>query len=135
MVIDTVKMKKGYKVLIIDDSEEILRTYKKFFRKKNYIVSTASNGLDGLKILQTEPSDYDLVITDIVMPNISGVGIISIVKKKLPNILIIAITGWGEHPEMLASEAEADLVLDKPIDLLELDKLIINLLESKKKIS
>ncbi len=127
-------MKKGYKVLIIDDSEEILRAYKKFFRKKNYIVSTASNGLDGLKILEAEPCDYDLVITDIVMPNISGVGIISIVKKKFPDILIIAITGWGEHPEMLASEAEADLVLDKPIDLSELDKLIINLLESKKKL-
>jgi len=125
--------KKGYKILIIDDSEEILRTYKKFFLKKNYIVSTASNGLDGLKILQTKPSDFDLVITDIVMPNISGVGIISIVKKKFPNILIVAITGWGEHPEILASEAEADLVLDKPIDLLELDKLIYNLLESKKK--
>jgi len=125
--------KKGYKILIIDDSEEILKTYKKFFVKKNYIVSTASNGLDGLKILQTKPCDFDLVITDIVMPNISGVGIISIVKKKFPDILIIAITGWGEHPEILASEAEADLVLDKPIDLSELDRLINNLLESKKK--
>jgi DNA-binding response OmpR family regulator len=124
-------MQKKYKILIIDDSEEILNTYKKFFTKKNYSVSTASNGLDGLKILQTEPNDFDLIITDIVMPNISGVGIISIVKKKFPEILIIAITGWGEHPEMLASEAEADLVLEKPIDLMELDKRIIDLIQSK----
>ncbi|MBA4366308.1 MAG: response regulator [Desulfobacterium sp.] len=124
-------MQKKYKILIIDDSEEILNTYKKFFTKKNYSVATASNGLDGLKILQTEPSDFDLIITDIVMPNISGVGIISIVKKKFPEILIIAITGWGEHPEMLASEAAADLVLEKPIDLMELDKRIIDLIQSK----
>ncbi len=124
-------MQKKYKILIIDDSEEILNTYKKFFIKKNYSVATASNGLDGLKILQTEPNDFDLIITDIVMPNISGVGIISIVKKKFPEILIIAITGWGEHPGMLASEAEADLVLEKPIDLMELDKRIIDLIQSK----
>lgn len=126
-------MQKKYKILIIDDSEEILNTYKKFFTKKNYLVITASNGLDGLKILQTEPNDFDLIITDIVMPNISGVGIISIVKKKFPEILIIAITGWGEHPEMLASEAEADLVFEKPIDLIELDKRITDLITSKKK--
>jgi DNA-binding response OmpR family regulator len=124
-------MQKKYKILIIDDSEEILNTYKKFFTKKNYSVATASNGLDGLKILQTETNDFDLIITDIVMPNISGVGIISIVKKKFPEILIIAITGWGEHPEMLASEAAADLVLEKPIDLMELDKRIIDLIQSK----
>jgi len=126
-------MQKKYKILIIDDSLEILNTYKKFFNKKEYIVSTASNGLDGLKILQTKPNDFDLIITDIVMPNISGVGIISIVKKKFPRMRIIAITGWGEHPEVLASEAKADLVLEKPIDLLELDKRIIDLMESKNK--
>jgi len=125
-------MQKKYKILIIDDSEEILNTYKKFFTLKSYSVITASNGLDGLKILQTEPNDFDLIITDIVMPNISGVGIISIVKKKFPEILIIAITGWGEHPEMLASEAEADLVLEKPIDLMELDKRITDLIKTKK---
>jgi DNA-binding response OmpR family regulator len=125
-------MQKKYKILIIDDSEEILNTYKKFFTKKNYSVITASNGLDGLKILQTGANDFDLIITDIVMPNISGVGIISIVKKKFPEILIIAITGWGEHPEMLASEAEADLVFEKPIDLIELDKRITDLIKSKK---
>jgi DNA-binding response OmpR family regulator len=124
-------MQKKYKILIIDDSEEILKTYRKFFSKKKYLVSTASNGLDGLKILQTEQNDFDLIITDIVMPNISGVGIISIVKKKFPDILVIAITGWGEHPELLASEAEADLVLEKPIDLMELEKRIVNLIRSK----
>jgi DNA-binding response OmpR family regulator len=124
-------MHKKYKILIIDDSEEILQTYKKFFAKKKYDVATASNGLDGLKLLQTASTDFDLIITDIVMPNISGVGIITIVKKKFPNMLIIAITGWGEHPEMLASEAEADLVLEKPIDLIELDKRIVELMNSK----
>jgi len=121
------------RLLIIDDNKEVLATYNKFFTKKNYHISTASNGLDGLKLLEAEAGGFDLVITDIVMPNISGVGIISIVKKNHPDTPIIAITGWGEHPEELASEAKADLVLEKPIELLELDKIITDLIKQKKK--
>lgn len=126
-------MEKKYKMLIIDDSQVILGTYNKFFSKKNYQVVTASNGLDGLKLIESQTERFDVVITDIVMPNISGVGIITIMKKKYPEIPVIAITGWGEHPEVLASEADADLVLEKPIDLLELDKLIVDLIEKKQR--
>ena len=52
-----------------------------FLSKKNYHVATASDGLDGLKLLETEKPGFDLVITDLVMPNISGVAVISIIKK------------------------------------------------------
>jgi DNA-binding NtrC family response regulator len=62
------------------------------------------------------------------MPDISGVGVISIVKKKYPSIPVIAITGWGEHPEALATEADADLVLEKPFELSDLDKSVSDLL-------
>lgn len=126
-------MGKSYRLLIIDDSEEVLSTYNKFFTKKKYQISTASNGLDGLKLLEAEAGGFDLVITDIVMPNISGVGIVKIVKKNHPDLPVIAITGWGEHPEVLAAEADADLVLEKPIDLIKLDKLILDLIKQKEK--
>ena len=67
----------------------------------------------------------------IVMPFISGVGVISIIKKKYPGIPVIAITGWGEHPGALATEAQADIVLEKPIELPDLDKLVTDLLAKK----
>ncbi len=127
-------MENPYRILIIDDNEVILDSFSKFFSKNNYTVVTASNGLDGLKILESQKDIFDLIITDIVMPNISGVAIISIVKNKYPNVPVIAITGWGEHPEALAAEAEADLVLEKPIALPELGKHIKELL-SKKQLS
>jgi two-component system cell cycle sensor histidine kinase/response regulator CckA len=44
---------------------------------------------------------------------------------------VIAITGWGEHPGALATEAAADLVLDKPFELTDLDRHIKRLLEKK----
>lgn len=123
-------MAPPYKLLIIDDSKEILRTLDDFLSKKNYQVATASDGLDGLKLLETEKPGFDLVITDIVMPDISGVAVISIIKKKFPVTPVIAITGWGKHPEALAAEANVDAVLEKPFELSELDKLIKDLLST-----
>ncbi len=121
-------MDKPYKLLIIDDNKEILNALYDFFSKKKYEVASASDGLDGLKLLETEKQGFDLVITDLVMPNISGVGLISIIKKKFPDTPVIAITGWGEHPEALATEAQADRILEKPFELSELDTLIRELL-------
>ena len=119
------------RLLIIEDNEEVLRSLKKYFTKKHYDVITASNGLDGLKIFEGDTNGFDLVITDLVMPNISGVAIISMVKKKSPHTPVIAITGWGEHPEALATEAHADLVLEKPIELDRMDQFISDLLAQR----
>jgi DNA-binding response OmpR family regulator len=125
------KMDKPSKLLIVDDDEEIQSTLKDFLIKKGYEVFSASDGLEGLKLLETEEPGFDLVITDLVMPNISGVGLIAIIKKKFPGLPVIAITGWGEHPEALASEVQADQVLEKPFGLSELEKSLKKLLSSK----
>ncbi len=125
-------MAKPHKILIIDDNEEILNVLYNFFRKKKYDVVSASNGLDGLKLFEAEKDGFDLVITDLVMPNISGVAVITIVKRKYPDMPVVAITGWGEHPEALATESHADLVLKKPFELPVLDKAITDLLSKKR---
>jgi len=123
-------MGKKYRLLVIDDSEETVAGLQHFF-SKSYEVLTAADGMEGLKLFETEKEGFDLVITDLVMPFISGVGVISIIKKKYAGTPVIAITGWGEHPGALATEAQADIVLEKPIELPELDKLVSELLGKK----
>ena len=125
-------MNNPYKLLIIDDNEETLSMIHTYFSKKGYDVVSSSNGLDGLKLFEAEEEGFDLIITDLVMPNISGVAIISIIKKKKPDTPVIAITGWGEHPEALASEAKADLILSKPLELPELEGFITDLIHKNK---
>jgi DNA-binding NtrC family response regulator len=124
-------MENKPRILVIDDSKETVAGLQSFFNNK-YDVLTAENGLDGLKHFEEVDNGIDLVITDLVMPDISGVGVISIVKKKYPGIPVIAITGWGEHPEALATEADADLVMEKPFELSELDKHVTDMLAEKK---
>jgi len=119
---------KKYRLLIIDDNEEILISLKNFLSKKNYHVISASSGLDALKLFEAATDDFDLVITDLVMPNISGVAITAIIKKRNQGMPVIAITGYGEQPEALAREVHADLVMGKPFKLDELEKAIKRLL-------
>lgn len=121
-------MGKSYKLLVIDDSQETLIALDKYFKKKNYDVVTAGDGLAALKLLKSDKIGFDLVITDLVMPYVSGIGLISILKTEFPDTPVIAITGWGVHPGSLAIEAHADVVLEKPFDLFNLEQLISSLL-------
>jgi len=123
-------MIKRHKLLVIDDSEQIVDMLTRFLSQK-YDVITAYKGLDGLKAFEWKKGDIDLVITDLVMPAISGVGVISVIKKKYPGTPVIAITGGGEHPTALAMEADADVVLNKPFKFADLDRHVTELLAKK----
>jgi DNA-binding response OmpR family regulator len=123
-------MGKNYRILIIDDSKETVKGLESFFSKK-YEVSTAYNGLDGIKEFDKSDGCVNLILTDLVMPEISGIGVISVIKKKSPKLPIIAMTGWGEDPSALARDAKADLVLNKPFELEDLDRHVAELLSKK----
>ena len=125
-------MEQSLKILIIDDEEPILSNLCNFLNYKNYDVTPASDGIEGLKLFEKDPKGFDLIITDVVMPKLSGMSLISIIKKKSPNTPIIAITGWGEYPDALALECQADKVFSKPFGLSELDKTINELISSEK---
>jgi len=116
------------RLLIVDDNEDILSTFYEFFNSMGYEVKTAVDGFVALKLLRDEALFFDCLITDLVMPNISGVGLISIVKKEFSHLKIIAITGFGDQPGALASEAQADIVLFKPIDLFKIEDKVAGLL-------
>jgi CheY-like chemotaxis protein len=123
-------MKNMAKTLfIIEDDEHVLGMMKTYFEYLGYRIITASDGMEGLKMLDAE--QYDLVITDIVMPYVSGVGIVSVVKEKSPDIPVVAITAYGKNPERLAAEKHADVVLRKPFEMEKLKDLVARLLSGK----
>ena len=122
------KTDKKLKVLVIDDDRELLKILYEFLTNKNYDVVTASDGLEGMNLLENEKQGFDLIITDLVMPKISGSYLILEIKKRYPNTPVIAITGWGAYPDGFLLESQADKVFEKPFVLPELDKAINEML-------
>ena len=114
-------------ILVIEDDLDVLSMIIKHFKYLGYEVISAKDGMDGLKKL--EEGGYDLVITDIVMPYISGVGVVTALKEKRPNVPVIAITGYGREPEAAALERKADLVLAKPVRMSLLKDYVARLLK------
>ena len=115
------------KILVVEDDPDVLSAIVKNLEHAGYRILTANDGMEGLKKIKS--GGYDLVITDIVMPYVSGTGVVSALKESNPRIPVIAITGYGEIPETMAVEQKADLVLSKPVRMSDLKEHIAKLLD------
>jgi CheY-like chemotaxis protein len=115
------------KILVVDNDQKILSIIQEYLELCHYQVVTASTGLEALKLLRSEES-YHVLLTDIVMPDISGLGLIEITRKEFPDLPIIAMTGYGKQVKDLASERSPDSYLEKPFNLDVLSKTIESVL-------
>ena len=80
-------------ILIIDDDVQILWVLRKMLEKNGHTVVSASDGEKGMQLYRN--ALYDLVITDMIMPNKSGINLISEMLQEFPEARIIAISGGG----------------------------------------
>lgn len=117
------------KILIVDNDEKILSILQEYLELCHYQVTTAPSGLDALMLLRS--GDYNVLLTDIVMPDISGLGLIEITRKEFPDLPIIAMTGYGRQVKNLTSERSPDYYLEKPFDLTELSKVVHSVLHKE----
>jgi two-component system cell cycle sensor histidine kinase/response regulator CckA len=83
-------------VLLVDDQPKVLRVMKKAIEQYGFKVIAVTNGVDALKAFSADPSGFDIVITDQVMPYIKGVELAERLKVIRPQIKIIIITGFVE---------------------------------------
>ena len=79
------------KILVIEDEELIRRLLKRIFQSQGHLVITVDNGAVGLKMMAQEP--FDLVITDILMPEKEGMETIFEIKRDFPAVKILAVAG------------------------------------------
>ena len=102
------------KVLFIDDEEGIRKIFSILLRKEGYQVFTAKSGEEGLKIFEQEMPP--IVITDIKMPGIDGIGVLKRVKEINPETEVIIITGYGDMNSAIeALKLDASDFLPKPV--------------------
>ena len=103
------------RILVVDDEPDIVNLARMILEKEGYGVTSASNGVEALKMLEFQNSD--LVLLDLVMPGKSGFEVCEIIKSqpKTKNIPVIMFTALGrEVDKRLSSEVGADAHLTKP---------------------
>lgn len=119
------------RILVIDDEEQICEMLHKKLESVGYVVEEAQNGKIGLKLHRENP--FDLIITDIFMPEKEGLETIRELRKEQPALKIVAITGgYSSGPDELLSVARmlgADRTFAKPFKLKEITEAINELLE------
>ena len=80
-----------HRILVVDDEESIRLVFAQLLRREGYEVTTAENGFDAL--LQLKHFQPDVIISDLNMPKMSGFEFLSVVRRRFPNISVIASSG------------------------------------------
>jgi DNA-binding response OmpR family regulator len=106
------------RILVIDDDEIMNDMVVQMLKEAGYKVKGATDGRKGLKLLDAQP--FDLIVTDIVMPEVEGLEMIQVIRTINKTIPIIAISGGGRvGPENYLDAAKllgANFTFQKPFD-------------------
>jgi YesN/AraC family two-component response regulator len=115
------------RVLVVDDNVMMRRLIINLFREQDLEFDEASDGREGLgKIIGNH---YDLVITDILMPDMEGIEMIMLAKKHRPNMKIIAISGGKPYYLYMAKKLGIEAIFTKPLNQHQFYETVGNILQ------
>jgi DNA-binding NtrC family response regulator len=125
--------KSKYKVLFVDDSEDILATIERmFFKEEPLKIITAANPEYALKLVSS--MDFNMIVTDIKMPDMHGLELIEKIRKKDPDIPIIIFTAYkGMKEDYIVRLYNIEAYFIKPIDWNRLYKKVKQMANSVNK--
>ena len=93
------------KILLVDDEAAIVKMEQRMLERLGYGVIIRTGSVDALEAFKANPDAFDLVITDMTMPNMTGVQLAGEIKKIRPNIPVILCTGFSYHVNEEKSKA------------------------------
>jgi len=117
-------------ILIVDDEQSMRDFLSVMLKKSNYDVSTAADGTEAKKLIDSE--EFDLVITDVMMPDISGIDILEYVKSRHPETAVLIITAYASHDTAVeAMKLGAEDYITKPFNIDEFSLIVNRSLQRK----
>ncbi len=110
-------------MLIVDDEAAIRDILREFLSRAGHEATTAANGETSLQLLANRR--FDVLITDLNMPGVSGWDLARHAREQFPELFIILLTGDREQIDLLNRENPvADIILNKPIDISLLSQIV-----------
>ena len=127
---DAVSMELTGRILIVDDDPHFLRVLARILSGENFLVTSAGGACDALELLKS--AQFDLVISDLRMPECDGLSFLEALRHDGNNVPVIILTAYGEVDTYLAAmNAGAAEYLNKPIHSDELLKIVRSCLRSR----
>jgi CheY-like chemotaxis protein len=111
-------------ILLVDDQSEVREACRCVLRFEGHTVAEAKDGIEALDLFAKDR--FDLVMTDFLMPGMSGRDLAAKLKQLAPSQRILMITGYAR--EVDASQNHVDAILTKPFSLAELRQVFAQLL-------
>jgi len=105
----------------VEDNAPFCKVLQQILEQEGYSVKISANGKEALSFIESNKYQPDLIITDIIMPEMEGLEFIRKIKLKYAGIRIVAISGGGYHvtaplPLKTAKLFGANLTFEKPLD-------------------
>lgn len=119
-------------ILFVDDQEAIVKVGKKMLKRFGYNVESSTSPIEALELFRAAPDHYDLVITDMTMPNMTGDKLAQELMKVRPDIPVILFTGHSERiTEKKAKDLGIKAFLLKPIIQAKLANITRQVLDTR----
>jgi CheY-like chemotaxis protein len=123
-------MSEDHRILVVDDEASIREAIAMLLNAHGYNVSTAEDGFDALLLLRS--ANPELIVSDLNMPQMSGFELLSVLRRRFPEILVIAMSGAYESGDHVPGGVIADAFyakgLHNPQDLV---RTVADLIQNK----
>lgn len=117
-------------ILLVDDEPAIAKVSAQILERLGYTVTTQTSSLEALELFRSRSQDFDLIITDMTMPNMTGDILASELIKLRPRIPVILCTGYSKKiPDEQIQEKAINAIAYKPIIKSELAKTVRKVLD------
>lgn len=118
---------EGLRVLVVDDDLGVCQSLRDLLRGERCSVETALSGTEAMELVKTKP--FDLILSDVVMPDMDGYELYTTVKKRVPDLPVVLMTAFYYDKDHVIKRSCLDglkgVIFKKPIDPLRLRKIIL----------
>jgi DNA-binding response OmpR family regulator len=101
-------------ILVVDDTEPIRKMVSAMLKLAGYRCLEAADGDEGFRIFESATAEVDLILTDVVMPKMDGAELARRASRVRPDVRVVFMSGFSDHPVVQGIEESKSLFLPKP---------------------
>ena len=127
---DAVTSGRGYRVLVVEDNEDVGQFSTELLKDLGYIIRWARTGDEALAMLAEDELAVDLVFSDVIMPGMNGVELAGVIRERYPGLPVVLTSGYSN---VLAENADRGFeLIQKPYSVESLSRILRKAISGKK---